>query len=155
TAGWYCSAEACTMPCAWGGFPGPAEKTRAIAAAMECRMTLLTVRGVSLRFGGIVALDAVSMTVAAAGNRRLIGPNGAGKSTLVNVISRLYAPSRGTVWLNGVELTRLPAHVVARQGVTRTFQNLELCDAMTVLENVLVGDHTRQRAGFWGSALCT
>jgi ABC-type branched-subunit amino acid transport system ATPase component len=85
----------------------------------------------------------------------VIGPNGAGKSTLVNVISRFYAPSRGSVWLNGVELTRLSAHAVARHGVTRTFQNLELFEAMTVLENVLVGDHTRQRAGFWGAALCT
>jgi ABC-type branched-subunit amino acid transport system ATPase component len=143
------------MPWAWSGFPGPAEKIRAIAAAMECRMTLLAVQGVSLRFGGIVALDDVSMTVAAGEIHGLIGPNGAGKSTLVNVISRLYAPSRGTVWLNGVELTRLPAHAVAHQGVARTFQNLELCEAMTVLENVLVGEHTRQRAGFWGSALCT
>jgi ABC-type branched-subunit amino acid transport system ATPase component len=118
-------------------------------------MTFLTVQGVSLRFGGVVALHDVSMTVAAGEIHGVIGPNGAGKSTLVNVISRFYAPSRGTVWLDGVELTRLPAHAVARQGVTRTFQNLELFEAMTVLENVLVGDHTRQRAGFWGAALCT
>jgi ABC-type branched-subunit amino acid transport system ATPase component len=118
-------------------------------------MTFLTVEGVSLHFGGIVALHDVNMTMAAGEIRGVIGPNGAGKSTLVNVISRFYTPSRGSVWLNGVELTRLSAHAVARQGVTRTFQNLELFEAMTVLENVLVGDHTRQRAGFWGSALCT
>jgi ABC-type branched-subunit amino acid transport system ATPase component len=118
-------------------------------------MTFLTVQGVSRRFGGVVALHDVSMTVAAGEIRGVIGPNGAGKSTLVNVISRFYAPSRGTVWLDGVELTRLPAHAVARQGVARTFQNLELFNAMTVLENVLVGDHIRQRAGFWGAALCT
>jgi branched-chain amino acid transport system ATP-binding protein len=117
-------------------------------------MTLLRVQGVSLRFGGIMALHDVNMTMEAGEIRGVIGPNGAGKSTLVNVISRFYAPSRGTVWLNGVELTRLPAHAVVRQGVTRTFQNLELYEAMTVLENVLVGDHTRQRAGFWGSLLC-
>ena len=71
------------------------------------------------------------------------------------MLSAVFIPSRGTVWLDGVELTRLPAHAVARQGVTRTFQNLELFEAMTVLENVLVGDHTRQRAGFWGAALYT
>jgi ABC-type branched-subunit amino acid transport system ATPase component len=118
-------------------------------------MTFLTVQGVSLRFGGVVALHDVNLTVAAGEIHGVIGPNGAGKSTLVNVISRFYAPSRGTVWLDGVELTRLPAHTVARQGVTRTFQNLELFETMTVLENVLVGDHTRQRAGFWGAALCT
>ena len=118
-------------------------------------MTFLTVQGVSLRFGGIVALQDVSLTVAAGEIRGVIGPNGAGKSTLVNVLSRFYAPSRGTVWLDGVELTRLPAHAVAWQGVTRTFQNLELCESMTVLENVLVGDHIRQQAGFWGTALCT
>jgi ABC-type branched-subunit amino acid transport system ATPase component len=122
---------------------------------MECYMTLLTVQGVSRRFGGIVALHDVSMTVAAGEIHGVIGPNGAGKSTLVNVISRFYAPSRGAVWLDGVELTRLAAHAVARQGVTRTFQNLELFEAMTVLENVLVGDHSRQRTGFWGAALCT
>src|SRR5688500_10456787 len=133
------------------GAPGPANAPM----ATECCMTVLTVQGVSLRFGGVVALHNVSMTVAAGEIHGVIGPNGAGKSTLVNVISRFYAPSRGTVWLDGVELTRLPAHAVARQGVARTFQNLELCEAMTVLENVLVGEHTRQRAGFWGSALCT
>jgi branched-chain amino acid transport system ATP-binding protein len=139
------------MPLSLGWVLRPVDAT----IALECCMTFLTVQGVSLRFGGIVALHDVNMTVAAGEIRGVIGPNGAGKSTLVNVISRFYTPSRGSVWLNGAELTRLSAHAVARQGVTRTFQNLELFEAMTVLENVLVGDHTRQRAGFWGSALCT
>src|SRR5262245_55458123 len=112
-------------------------------------MAFFAVQDVSMRFKGIMALQDVSMTVGAGEIHGVIGPNGAGKSTLINVISRFYTPSRGTVWLEGVELSRLPAHRVARQGVARTFQNLQLFEAMTVLDNVLVGDHCRQRAGFW------
>jgi ABC-type branched-subunit amino acid transport system ATPase component len=118
-------------------------------------MTFLAVRNVTLRFGGVVALQNVSMTMEAGEIRGVIGPNGAGKTTLINVISRFDAPTNGTVWLDGVELTRLSAHTVARHGMARTFQNLELFEAMTVLDNVLVGDHTRQKVGFWGSALQT
>lgn len=118
-------------------------------------MTFLAVQSVTLRFGGVVALQGVSTTMDAGEIRGVIGPNGAGKTTLINVISRFDAPTNGTVWLDGVELTRLSAHAVARYGMARTFQNLELFEAMTVLDNVLVGDHTRQKAGFWGSVLQT
>ncbi len=118
-------------------------------------MAFLTVQNLSRRFGGIMALQDVSMSLAAGELRGIIGPNGAGKSTLINVISRFYAPTTGTVRLDGVELSRLSAHRVSHWGVARTFQNLELFEAMTVLDNVLVGDHVRQHASFWGSALLT
>jgi ABC-type branched-subunit amino acid transport system ATPase component len=104
-------------------------------------------------FHGIAALRDIHTTMAAGEIRGLIGPNGAGKSTLLNIISRFYTPSRGTVWLDGMPLSRLPVHAVTRHGVSRTFQNLELFEAMTILDNVLVGDHTQQRSGVWGAAL--
>ncbi len=116
-------------------------------------MTFLVVQGVSMYFRGLAALQDVHMAMEAGEIRGVIGPNGAGKSTLINTISRFYKPSCGSIWLEGVNLVRLPAHAVTRQGVARTFQNLELFPAMTVLDNVLVGDHRRQRAGLWESAL--
>src|SRR5439155_7564200 len=101
-------------------------------------MTFLVVQGVSMYFRGLAALQDVHMAMEAGEIRGVIGPNGAGKSTLINTISRFYTPSRGSIWLEGVNLVRLPAHAVTRQGVARTFQNLELFPAMTVLDNVLV-----------------
>jgi ABC-type branched-subunit amino acid transport system ATPase component len=118
-------------------------------------MALLTVQDVTLRFGGVTALHHVNLTMEAGEIRGVIGPNGAGKSTLINVISRFYPPTRGQVELDGVTLTRQPAHTVAHHGVARTFQNLELYETMTVLDNVLVGDHVRQTAGLWGTLLQT
>jgi branched-chain amino acid transport system ATP-binding protein len=116
-------------------------------------MALLTVQDVTLQFGGVTALHHVNMSMEAGEIRGVIGPNGAGKSTLINVISRFYPPTRGRVELDGVILTRQPPHTVAHHGVARTFQNLELYETMTVLDNVLVGDHAQQTAGFWGTLL--
>jgi branched-chain amino acid transport system ATP-binding protein len=106
---------------------------------------LLSVRDVTLRFGGIVALDAVSFEVAQGTISGLIGPNGAGKTTVFNVITRLYSPDAGAVELEGEDLLRTPAHVIVRLGIARTFQNINLFRSMTVLENVLVGGHARGR----------
>jgi branched-chain amino acid transport system ATP-binding protein len=106
---------------------------------------LLSVREVTLRFGGIVALDAVSFDVARGTVSGLIGPNGAGKTTVFNVITRLYAPDAGRVELDGEDLLRSPAHAVVRRGIARTFQNINLFRSMTVLENVLVGGHALGR----------
>jgi branched-chain amino acid transport system ATP-binding protein len=108
-------------------------------------MPLLTVSDVTLRFGGIVALDGVSLDVEAGTIAGLIGPNGAGKTTAFNVITRLYTPDDGTVELDGRSLLDVPAHGVAGRGVARTFQNINLFGSMTVLENVLVGGHARGR----------
>ncbi len=108
--------------------------------------TLLSLRGITLRFGGIVALDGVSFDVAAGQISGLIGPNGAGKTTAFNVITRLYAPDDGELELDGETLLRTAPSGVVERGVSRTFQNINLFTSMTVLENVLVGAHSRGRA---------
>ena len=110
-------------------------------------MALLEVRDVTLRFGGIVALDGVSFDVDEGHISGLIGPNGAGKTTAFNVITRLYRPDSGEVLLEGSSLLRQPAFKVVRRGVARTFQNIQLFRTMSVLENVLVGAHGRGRSG--------
>ena len=107
---------------------------------------LLCVRDVSLRFGGIVALDRVSFDVQPGTITGLIGPNGAGKTTAFNVVTRVYTPDEGEVELDGRSLLGVAAHDVVREGVTRTFQNINLFRSMTVLENVLVGAHVLGRA---------
>ena len=108
-------------------------------------MALLEVRDVTLRFGGIVALDGVSFAVEEGQISGLIGPNGAGKTTAFNVITRLYKPDAGQVLLDGSSILKAPAHKIVRKGIARTFQNLQLFRTMSVLENVLVGAHGRGR----------
>src|ERR1700761_4082661 len=108
-------------------------------------MPLLSVRNVTRRFGGIVAIDEVSLEVEQGQIVGLIGPNGAGKTTLFNVISRLYRPDAGDLDFDGKTLLRTPPHRIVRRGIARTFQNVELFRTMTVLDNVLVGAHTRTR----------
>ncbi|HEX7312074.1 MAG TPA: ABC transporter ATP-binding protein [Gaiellaceae bacterium] len=110
-------------------------------------MALLEVDNVSRRFGGILALDELSLTVEKDEIAGLIGPNGAGKTTAFNVITRLYKPSGGAVRYEGKDLLREPAHRIVRLGIARTFQNLQLCAHMSVLDNVLVGAHTRISPG--------
>jgi branched-chain amino acid transport system ATP-binding protein len=100
---------------------------------------------VTRRFGGIVAIDDVSLDVEQGQIVGLIGPNGAGKTTLFNVLTRLYKPEAGTLSFAGKSLLRTPPHRVIRRGIARTFQNVELFRTMTVLDNVLVGAHTRTR----------
>jgi branched-chain amino acid transport system ATP-binding protein len=106
-------------------------------------VALLEVDNVSRRFGGILALDELSLTVDEGQIAGLIGPNGAGKTTAFNVITRLYKPSGGAVRYEGRDLLRQPAHRIVRLGIARTFQNLQLCAHMSVLDNVLVGAHSR------------
>jgi branched-chain amino acid transport system ATP-binding protein len=100
---------------------------------------LLEVENVSRRFGGIVALDGVSLDAGENEIVGLIGPNGAGKTTLFNVVTRLYRPDSGELRFGGRSLLRTPAHRIVRRGIARTFQNVELFDTMTVRENVRVG----------------
>jgi branched-chain amino acid transport system ATP-binding protein len=113
-------------------------------------LALLELDKVTRRFGGIVALDEVSLQVAEGEIAGLIGPNGAGKTTAFNVITRLYKPSRGAIRYDGSDLLREPPHRIVRLGIARTFQNLQLCAHMSVLDNVLVGAHSR--IGFRGEA---
>jgi branched-chain amino acid transport system ATP-binding protein len=106
-------------------------------------MALLSLRNVTRRFGGIVALDGVSLDVPEGEIVGLIGPNGAGKTTAFNVITRLYTPNDGDVIFAGETLLKTPVHGIVRRGIARTFQNVELFKTMSVLDNVLVGAHTR------------
>ena len=108
-------------------------------------MALLSIRDVTRRFGGIVAIDDVSLDVERGQIVGLIGPNGAGKTTLFNVITRLYKPDSGELELDGKSLLRTPPYRVVRRGIARTFQNVELFKTMSVLDNVLVGAHTSTR----------
>jgi branched-chain amino acid transport system ATP-binding protein len=104
---------------------------------------LLSIRDLSIRFGGVAALDHVSFDIAGGLIVGLIGPNGAGKTSLFNCISRLYQPSAGSIRFEEHELLRLRPHQVIRLGIARTFQNVALFGRMSVLDNVLVGDHAR------------
>ena len=108
----------------------------------------LVVDGVSVRFGGVAALSGVSFTVAPGSTHALIGPNGAGKSTCLNVLSGVYAASEGSVRYGGRELRGLRPHRVAALGISRTFQNISLSPAETVLDNLLLARHRLMRAGF-------
>jgi branched-chain amino acid transport system ATP-binding protein len=106
-------------------------------------VALLSVKDVTLRFGGITALEGVSFDVPAGEIVGLIGPNGAGKTTVFNVVTRLYKPDEGDVLLDGESLLRLPVHGVVRNGVARTFQNVALFPSLSVIDNVRVGAHAR------------
>jgi branched-chain amino acid transport system ATP-binding protein len=114
---------------------------------------LLEVRDVSVRFGGVVALDGVSFEVAPGEICGLIGPNGAGKTTLFNCLSRLYSHHAGEILFDGRALGALPQHKMAGLGIGRTFQNLALFRTMTVRQNIAVGTTCRQRTGFLAHAL--
>jgi branched-chain amino acid transport system ATP-binding protein len=116
-------------------------------------MPLLSVRDLSIQFGGIVALDGVSFDVEQGQIVGLIGPNGAGKTTIFNCLTRVYHPDHGAITFNGRDLLRMRAHQIIAAGVSRTFQNLELFTSMTVLENLLVGQHAEMRSGVVECAL--
>lgn len=114
---------------------------------------LLSVRGVTVRFGGIVALDGVTFDVPQGGICGLIGPNGAGKTTLFNCLSRLYQYQDGDIHFEGKSITATPAHDMAGLGIGRTFQNLAMFKTISVERNVMIGAHCRSKAGFLASAL--
>ena len=114
---------------------------------------LLSVRGVTLRFGGVVALDEVTFDVMPGEIAGLIGPNGAGKTTLFNCLSRLYQPSAGEILFEGKSVLSVPRYKIPLIGIGRTFQNVALFERLTVLENVMVGRHSRTEAGFFSNAL--
>lgn len=107
-------------------------------------MSLLQVESLSIAFGGVKAVDNVSFEVEEGEVFTIVGPNGAGKSTIFNLISRLYEPSSGRILFDGTDITKLPAHDIAKLGVARTFQNIELFDHSSVLQNLLIGRHSRR-----------
>ena len=114
---------------------------------------LLRVDGVSVRFGGIKALDGVSFTVTSGHIVGLIGPNGAGKTTLFNCLSRLYDFNEGSILFQGTPLIDTRPHGIASLGIGRTFQNLALFRTMTVRQNIMLGGHCRTHTGFFENAL--
>lgn len=116
---------------------------------------LVTLDRLTLRFGGLVAVNAVSETIKAGTVHAIIGPNGAGKTSALNAISGFYVPTSGTVSFAGTSVGGLPSYKVARSGLTRTFQNTELFGDMTVADNVRVGLHTQAATGFLGTVLRT
>jgi branched-chain amino acid transport system ATP-binding protein len=127
-------------------------------SARESARKRLTVEGISLSFGGVTALDDVSLEVRDGEMVAIIGPNGAGKTSLLNCVSGLYRPQRGRITFYGgagqtYELTRRRPHQIASVGVARSFQNIELFAHMTVLDNLMLGRHVRMQGGVLDAAL--
>jgi branched-chain amino acid transport system ATP-binding protein len=116
-------------------------------------MSMLSVRALTKRFGGLVAVDGVSFEVFEGTIHAVIGPNGAGKSTVFNLLTGFDKADAGEVGFEGRPLLGIRPHEIVRRGISRTFQNTQLFDEMSVLENVLVGGHPRTKAGLLSSAL--
>ena len=114
---------------------------------------MLEVRDLFLRFGGVTALDRISFTVADNEICGLIGPNGAGKTSLFNCVTRVYRPSAGTITFDGIDMLGLRRHQIVKQGVARTFQNLALFPSITVMQNTMVGAHSRRTPHLLPSAV--
>jgi branched-chain amino acid transport system ATP-binding protein len=126
---------------------GPAGPEHAAAAAPP----VLRGDGLVKEFGGLVAVNDVSIEIPEHSIVSIIGPNGAGKTTLFNMLTGLYTPTRGRMWFDGKDITRKRPDLITKLGVARTFQNIRLFGAMSALENVMVGRHARMRAGLLGS----
>ncbi len=128
--------------------PGSTLQAMAVTERAAASDPLLTISNLTIRFGGIVALDGVSLQVKRGHICGLIGPNGAGKTTLFNCVSRLYRFDDGEIVFDGHRLTSTPVHRMAALGVGRTFQNVALFGSLSVVENVMLGGHCRTRGGF-------
>jgi branched-chain amino acid transport system ATP-binding protein len=117
--------------------------------------SLFAARDLSITFGGIRAVDGVTFNVREGEIFAIVGPNGAGKSTIFNLISRIYEPTGGQLTFAGEDITRVPPHTIAGRGIARTFQNIELFEHATVLENLLIGRHCRARPNVFAELLFT
>jgi len=115
--------------------------------------SVLELRGVSRKFGGVPAVDGVNLSARAGTITGLIGPNGAGKTTVVNMVAGLLRLTEGQVLLDGTDVSRAEAAELAHAGVARTFQNIRLVPGATVLDNILAGFHRHEAAGFWPNVL--
>ena len=115
----------------------------ALPAGQPADQPLLAVRNLSMRFGGLLAVDNVAFDVRRGQIFAIIGPNGAGKSTVFNCVGGFYQPTTGNVMLDGQAINRLPSHRIARLGLVRTFQNVRLFKTMSVVENLLISQHTQ------------
>ena len=117
-------------------------------------MSLFEVKNITVSFGGVKALNDVSFTVNKGEIFTIIGPNGAGKSTLFNVISRIYEPSNGEIFFDGENISKIKPHNISSLGIARTFQNLELFENATVLQNMLLGRHIYKKTNILSEILC-
>jgi branched-chain amino acid transport system ATP-binding protein len=117
------------------------------------RETLIEIVDLSLSFGGVQALSGVSAKMMMGEIFAIIGPNGAGKTCLLNCISRFYTPQKGHIYYKGMEITRVPAHAIAKRGIARTFQNIELFKGMTVLDNIKLGRHSFLKSGIFSDII--
>ena len=124
-----------------------------MSALLTDKAPLLVATGVGKRFGGLQALNDISLSIAPGEIRGLIGPNGAGKTTFFNVLTGLYRPSAGSILFDGAPLAAGAPHEAAQRGIARTFQNIRLFANMSAVENVMVGRHVRTRAGVLGAVL--
>lgn len=116
---------------------------------------LLVAENLTMAFGGVVAVDRVSFEVFPGEVMSLIGPNGAGKSTVFNLVSRLHDPTNGRILFDNQDITRMPPHAIPALGIARTFQNMELFDHASVLDNLLLGRHVHRRTRWWQEVLFT
>ena len=111
-----------------------------------------TINKMSISFGGLMAVDSVSLDLKRGSIFSIIGPNGAGKTTIFNCISGLYRPDSGVILFKGEDITGLKPHKIAKKGIARTFQNIELFSRMTTMENLMLGRHIHMRSGIWSGA---
>lgn len=114
---------------------------------------ILEIRGVTKTFGGLTAVNNVTMTVEQGEIRALIGPNGSGKTTLLNVINGIYKPDNGDIILKGKSIVNLSPHEIAAKGLSRTFQNIRLFGNLNIIKNVMVGAHVNGKGELWGAVL--
>ncbi|RNF36169.1 ABC transporter ATP-binding protein [Paracoccus methylarcula] len=129
------------------------QQTEITADGRQIGGTLMEMKNITLRFGGVEAIKNISFDIREGEIRAIIGPNGAGKSSMLNVISGFYVPQEGEVWFKGQRRGPMKPYQVARLGIARTFQNIALFDGMTVLDNIMTGRLNRMRAGFLSQAL--
>jgi len=132
----------------------PAATSQEHARAVD-QSVLLAARNLSVHFGGVRAVNDISFDIRRGEVFTLIGPNGAGKTTVFNLISRIYNPTHGTLHFDGVPLNDVAPHNVAALGIARTFQNIELFEHATVLQNLLIGRHIRRQTSVWQDLLFT
>ena len=152
---WWASGSAAAMqvaasvPSAVEEAPPPAP----VRGGAGAGGTLLTIRGLAKHFGGLKAVDGVDMTIRPGEIQALIGPNGSGKTTIINMLSGLYVPTHGEITFEGTNITGKRPHSITAVGVARTFQNIRLFGELSVLDNVLIGQHSRSRAGLVSSVI--
>ena len=153
-AWWQSGSTATRQVAATAAVAEPATFLKTLAAGKPGgEETLLTVKGLAKHFGGLKAVDGVDMAVRRGEIHALIGPNGSGKTTIINMLSGLYVPTAGQIGLEGVDTTGRRPHEITAQGVARTFQNIRLFGDLSVLDNVMIGQHSRTRSGLAASVL--